>query len=551
MTFNDYPLIAAIFIAAGLTALDAADASDNSVSGASTLPTEIADAKIVGVTVYADRARVTRAATVQVPAGASVVEIGGLTTNFDERTVEVRGHSSGQVTIRGVDLRQEFLAEVANRRAGELQRQLDGMLEKKSELESQIGLLNSQKTFFENVSSGVSRSDKGVPQIDDLKKIYDFYSEELTTVSNSLLDTQAKLRTQQKEIDRLKQELSGLNQQKSSRKVVISVQAEKSDDLELTLFYTVHNASWEPIYDARLNTTDGSVLLSYNAYVRQQTGEEWDGVKLSVSTARPAENGQLPELKPAYVSLYNPVPAAKAFAETDQFRATVQPAPSPVPEQPVAPEPAKLETNGLALTYVVAQPLSVPSDGQPHLTNLTQIKLNGELSYVSAPKLELAAFVKVHLTNSSDDTLLPGHVNLFRDGDLIGSLHLPQIVSGQEFDFFGGRDDAVRIDRKELVNRMAQSGFFSSRKQSGHKFQISVQNYRKSPVKLVLYDQLPVSQDNQITVNQGQISPKPTEFDKDTGKLTWRMDLNSNEKKVVELEYTIEWPADKMISGIE
>jgi uncharacterized protein (TIGR02231 family) len=434
MKLNDYPLIAVILMAVGLPAPDEADASDTSLAAASKVPIEAADAKIVGVTVYADRARVTRSATIQLPAGASAVEIGALTTNLDERTVEVRGRSSGQVTIRGVDVRQEFLVEDANRQAAERQHQLDELLEQKSLLESQIALLNSRKTFFENLSSGISRSDKGVPQIDDLKKLYDFYSEELTTVSNSLLDTQAKLRAQQREIDRLKQELSGLSQQKSSRKVVISVQAEKPEELELTLFYTVHNASWEPIYDARLNTTDGSVLLSYNAYVRQRTGEEWDGVKLSVSTARPAENGELPELKPVYLSLNSPLPAA-ALPGQDQFRAK-QAAPTPVAEQPVNPEPAKLETNGLAITYVVAEPVSVPSDGQPHLTNLTQIKLNGDLSYVCTPKLELAAFVKVHLTNSSEDTLLAGAVNLFRDGDLIGSLQLPQIVSGQEFDLY-------------------------------------------------------------------------------------------------------------------
>ena len=550
MKLNDYPLIAVILMAAGLPALDAADAADTSLAAASNVPIEAADAKIVGVTVYADRARVTRSATVQVPAGASAVEIGALTTNLDERTVEVRGRSSGQVTIRGVDVRQEFLVEDANRQAAERQHQLDELLEQKSLLDSQIALLNSRKAFFENLSSGIGRSDKGAPQIDDLKKLYDFYSEELTTVSNSLLDTQAKLRTQQREIDRLKQELSGLSQQKSSRKVVISVQAEKPEELELTLFYTVHNASWEPIYDARLNTTDGSVLLSYNAYVRQRTGEEWDGVKLSVSTARPAENGELPELKPVYLSLNSPLPTA-ASAGRDEMTVAKRAAPMSAPEQTVNPEPAKLETSGLAITYVVAQPLSVPSDGQPHLTNLTQIKLNGDLSYVCTPKLELAAFVKVHLTNSSEDTLLAGAVNLFRDGDLLGSLQLPQIVSGQEFDLFGGRDDAIRVERKELVDRTAQSGFFNSRKQRARKFQISVQNYRKSAVKLALSDQVPVSQDNQVNVTQGQISPKPTEFDKDTGKLTWKMDLNANEKKVVELEYTIEWPADKMISGAQ
>jgi uncharacterized protein (TIGR02231 family) len=125
------------------------------------------------------------------------------------------------------------------------------------------------------------------------------------------------------------------------------------------------------------------------------------------------------------------------------------------------------------------------------------------------------------------------------------------LCQGKNSIFIGGRDDAIKVDRKELVDRTAQSGFLNSRKQRARKFQISVQNYRKSPVKLALSDQVPVSRDNQVTVNQGQISPKPTEFDKDTGKLTWKMDLNPNEKKVVELEYTIEWPADKMISGAQ
>lgn len=548
MRLNKYPLIAAMLIAAGLTARGAADASGTP----STLPAEAADAKIVAVTVYADRARITRLATVQVPAGASTVEIGGLTTELDERTVEVRGHSSEQVTIRGVDLRQEFLAENANQRAAELQQELDNLMEDKSVLESQIALLNSRKTFFENLSAGISHSEKGVPVIDDLKKLYDFYLSELTVVANSLLDTHTKLRTQALEIERVKQELSRVNQQKSSRKVVISVQAEKPGELELTLFYTALNASWEPVYDARLSTVDGSVLLNYNAHVHQQTGEDWNGVKLSVSTARPAENGELPELSPVYLSLFNPVPAGEAVTK-DALRATPLPAPISAPKQRKATteEAAKLETTGLAITYVVAEPLSVPSDGQPHQTNLSQIKLNGDLSYVCAPKLELAAFVKVHLTNSSDDTFLAGDVSLFRDGDLIGSLQLPEIVPGQEFDLFGGRDDAVKVERKELLNRLSNAGLFNSRKQKDCKFQITIQNYRKSPLKLTLYDQLPVSQDNQITVNQGQISLKPTEFDKDSGKLTWKMDVNPSEKKVIEFEYTIEWPADKMVSGVE
>ena len=78
---------------------------------------------------------------------------------------------------------------------------------------------------------------------------------------------------------------------------------------------------------------------------------------------------------------------------------------------------ASLQTAGLAVTYVAANPVDIPGDGQPHQTNLNQLKLNGQLAYVATPKLELGAFVKVHLTNSSPDTLLAGDVHVFRDGD--------------------------------------------------------------------------------------------------------------------------------------
>jgi len=210
-------------------------------------------------------------------------------------------------------------------------------------------------------------------------------------------------------------------------------------------------------------------------------------------------------------------------------------------------ESAQLESNGLSVTYQVAVPVTVPSDGQAHRTNLTQIDLSGKLSYATTPRLEPAAFVKEHLTNTSPDPLLPGKVNLFRDGDLIGSLTLPLISAGAEFDLFCGRDDAVKIEYKELVNRDGEIGILSHRKQNQRKYQIAIQNFRKNPIKLTVYDQIPISQDNDITVTPGQYSTKPTGVDKDSGKITWDLDLAPSEKKIIEFDYTVEWPAGKTI----
>jgi uncharacterized protein (TIGR02231 family) len=210
-------------------------------------------------------------------------------------------------------------------------------------------------------------------------------------------------------------------------------------------------------------------------------------------------------------------------------------------------ESAQLESNGLSVTYQVAVPVTIPSDGQAHRTNLTQIELSGKLSYATSPGLEPAAFVKEHLTNTSSDPLLPGKVNLFRDGDLIGSLTLPLISAGADFDLFCGRDDAIKIEHKELVNRDAEIGILSHRKQNQRKYQIAIQNFRKNPIKLTVYDQIPISQDNDITVTPGQYSIKPTGVDKDSGKITWDLDLAPSEKKTIEFDYTVEWPAGKTI----
>jgi uncharacterized protein (TIGR02231 family) len=138
-------------------------------------------------------------------------------------------------------------------------------------------------------------------------------------------------------------------------------------------------------------------------------------------------------------------------------------------------------------------------------------------------------------------------VNLFRDGDLIGGLSLPLVPAGGEFDLSWGRDDAVKIEYKELVNRNTEVGVLSRRKQNQRKYQITIQNFRKNPVNLTVYDQIPVSQENEISVAPGQYSVKPASTEKDTGKIAWNIELNATEKKTIEFDYTVEWPAGKII----
>jgi uncharacterized protein (TIGR02231 family) len=512
-----------------------------------------ATSKITEVVVYADRARVSRELTVSVPAGDSRFDLSGLPADLDDNSLGITIRSGSPVTIRGMDVQKEFLSENADARSLDLLKQLDQLQNQKRALQSQRSVLEDKREFFRKLNPSGDRNDKQVFSYDELKKVYDLYSGELTTIANGFRELDAADRKLNPEIERVQKELGQLNQKKEQHRVSVSVQAQSAAELRVELRYVVHNASWLPVYEARVDTSNAKVSLMYDAMIRQQTGEDWTEARLTVSTARPEQNNQMPELEPRYLRFSQPLPVSAprsmAFKSDNALPSATPTAKSEAREEDTMAdvESARLESNGLSVTYQVPASVTIPSDGQAHRTNLTQIELNGKLLYVTTPRLEPAAFLKEYLTNPGPDPLLPGKVNLFRDGDLIGNLTLPQVSTGAEFDLFCGRDDAVKVEHKELVNRDTEIGILSHRKQNQRKYQIAIQNFRRNPIKLTVYDQIPVSQDNDIGVTQGQYSSKPTSVDKDSGKITWDLDLSPSEKKTVEFDYTIEWPAGKAI----
>jgi uncharacterized protein (TIGR02231 family) len=204
---------------------------------------------------------------------------------------------------------------------------------------------------------------------------------------------------------------------------------------------------------------------------------------------------------------------------------------------------------GISVSYQVSPPVTIPSDGEPHKTSIAVLNLEGRPEYVATPKLDPAAFLRVHLANSTQAILLPGKVNLFRDGEFVGSLGMKLVPAGSDFDLYAGRDDAIKIERKELVSKRSETGMINRKLIEEKKFQISLQDFRPVPVKLSLYDQVPVSKNAEIVVNQGAFSDKPSSIDKDSGKITWEIELKPKEKKVIEFGYSVEWPKGKEVVG--
>ena len=139
---------------------------------------------------------------------------------------------------------------------------------------------------------------------------------------------------------------------------------------------------------------------------------------------------------------------------------------------------------------------------------------------------------------------------MFVGPDFVGIGRMETVAPTEVVKLFLGTDDAIRVKREELKDRRGKSGFFNRRQQQVSGYKITVENFKDKPQRIVVFDQLPVSGNDDIKVTRADSSTKPTETDAGTGKLTWDMVLKPHEKREIILEFTVDWPQDRPVSGM-
>lgn len=85
------------------------------------------DSRITAVTVYADRAAVTRTASVELPAGASTVVLTGLPESLFPDFLRAEGETQGDVVLGAIENKIVSSAELAAPRERELNDKLQGL----------------------------------------------------------------------------------------------------------------------------------------------------------------------------------------------------------------------------------------------------------------------------------------------------------------------------------------------------------------------------------------------------------------------------------------
>ena len=165
--------------------------------------------------------------------------------------------------------------------------------------------------------------------------------------------------------------------------------------------------------------------------------------------------------------------------------------------------------------------------------------------YYCTPKLDRDAFLVAHVTNWQNLNLQNAGVNLFLDDAFIGSSALDVQNTRDTLDFSLGRDSRIIVERVKKKDFTSGQTVGANQKQTIG-WDITVRNTKNYPVRLNLGDQVPLTRTDEISVD---VTDKGgAAYNKETGKLTWVLDLKPSTTQKVSFSYTVKYPKNRRLN---
>lgn len=530
-----------------------------------------ATSRIEAVTVYPAGAEVTRVGRLSMEGGEHMILFTDLPAGAMPGSIRVEGRATGPLEIGSVDTRRVSVSRTDEAITATERKRVEDAIERlkdqRAVLQAAVEAAEAQKTLVNNLAQlpAQTASPHAAASQPDWSQLFTLIGQRVAEAQTTILDAQIKMREIDRQIADLTHRLSTLAPAPEQRtEVKVFVNASGALDADLIVRYQVSAASWTPFYDARLatGTQDQAPRLQLvrRASIRQRTGEDWDDVQLSLSTARPNAGSAAPDLRPMLVD-YAPDhvlasrPRGGQGAQDGHLKYAPSAAPPPkgrtealMRGDPAQERQASIEAQPFQAVYAIAGRVAVPSTNEMKRVQIDDMALEPTLTVRTVPKAEAKAYLYAKLTMAAGTPVLPGPVALFRDSIFVGNGQLPLLAPGEEHELGFGVDDLVRVRHAIAEQTHGESGWVSTSKTDVRNYRITVKNMHRRPIQVRVLDQIPVSQKEAIKIELlGRTQPTRRNVDEKRGVLAWDMTLAPDAENVVEFGYRVTWPAAKSV----
>jgi uncharacterized protein (TIGR02231 family) len=499
------------------------------------------------VTIYQGLASVTRTLPVTA-AGEQTLVFSCLSPAIDEGSISVQAPPS-------VNVGEVSIERLTGEQAAQCQYQTDAKVQSQqqtlAEINADLEAARLAKAYLQNLTKVTQISVDGTVggNARDLET-------QASTINKRILALQQQ---QARAQDALNQLMAGSAGATRNSVTQVSVRTATRTPGSVKLHYQVRGASWQPTYQARLNTETEQLSIIASAVIAQQTGENWTNIPLTLSSVDPNQNttGSLP-LVPR-LSLYE----EEQDNTNKRLSSRVMAAPIVVVAEAeyaadmamdgggMAPLPSftvnSQDKNGIT-EYRLPQRVSIPSDGRRVQTVIAEQAGKSKVWLRSTPERELKAY-----WYASAPFLTPawvdGSLQLYRDDNYVGqSNYNYQQLKEQGIGF--GEDPNLLVKQLLNENKQGDKGVLNRLQTVTSTQSYQFTNQHKRTVRLQVLGSKPISQDEAIKLTVTHTPPVTEKnWNDNKGMVAWQFDLPAKQTQVISSTQQISYPASKQLSG--
>ncbi len=177
-----------------------------------------------------------------------------------------------------------------------------------------------------------------------------------------------------------------------------------------------------------------------------------------------------------------------------------------------------VQKKDMRVEYSITSKMSIPSDEMEHRVNIANFDLNASYEYHAVPKIDPSVYLAAQVSGWEKLNLMSGESNIYFDGTFMGKSYLDVNSTKDTLSFSFGKDNKISIERKR-VKEKSKTKTIGSRQKFEVTWEVKVKNNGGANIPLIIKDQIPVSNNEDIKVKHGDIIGAT--LDDKTGIITW------------------------------
>lgn len=502
----------------------------------------IVDSKVTRVTLFRTQAMVTRTIELDGDPGAKELVITNLPENIVPASLFAEGDQG--VEVRAVRYRARAVSNSPREEVRTLEDEINSIQENLMVIGKEMQLIDQHKKYLDKLETFTPPTadfdlGRGVLDAAAIQQMTKFSFGERQNLMKAEVRIAGESQELQKKLALAQQKLREITNgsAKRERQAVLFAQKTAAGKQTIYVNYVTNDCGWSPNYTVRAATGDKTVRVEYNGLIRQMSGEDWDNVKLTLSTASPALSAAGPGLAPFRLTLKeNSTVQAQQFAKAGREKSAVA---DRIESYMLAQEEAirgnrvaisyqdnlktawqinnavnefdcvaitsdtpasGFSTNANqqggeepAVNYEIESAVSLPSRDNQQMVRVLTTDLESDFYHIATPVLTSYVYREAEINNSSKSDLLAGPLTVYLDGRFVGRSEMPTVARGQTFVVGLGADSQLR-SRRELVKKsdMINGG----NRETKLAYKLVIENYKETAVNIRIVDRMPIVDDD-------------------------------------------------------